>query len=56
MPITIVLSEEDYNMLIQMLIAANPLIGKIAKQAQEQLPPQPQPNQPNGVTQPVERR
>lgn len=37
MAITFTLSEEEYNLLIQMLVNSNPIIQKIAQQAQPQI-------------------
>lgn len=37
MSITFTLSEEEYQMLIQMLVNSNPLIQKIAQQANPQI-------------------
>ena len=53
--ITLTLSEEEYNLLLNMLFNANPIIQKIAQQANPQLaaaqqqkaePPRPEPPKP----------
>lgn len=53
MEMTFTLNEEEYNQLIQMLVNANPLIRKIATQAQAQMvaaaSKPPKPAKPNGL-------